>query len=180
MLAASKWRASIVAPARTLDAAMKARNITLRLAHVGDARTIAELSRDLIEHGLGWSWTRERVARNLSNPDTSAVVACESERLIGFAIMYFGDEAAHLNLLAVRSEYQRAGVGRRMFEWLRASALVAGIAVVRLELRAANRPGRAFYASLGFDETGHVPYYYSGREAALRMALRLRGGPQAP
>lgn len=158
---------------------MKARNVTLRLAHLGDARTIAELSRDLIEHGLGWSWTRERVARNLANPDTSAVVACESERLIGFAIMYFGDEAAHLNLLAVRSDHRRAGVGRRMFEWLHASALVAGIAMVRLELRAANRGGRAFYASLGFEETGYVPFYYSGRETALRMALRLRRGPQA-
>ncbi|MCX7893244.1 MAG: GNAT family N-acetyltransferase [Burkholderiales bacterium] len=153
---------------------MKARNVTLRLANGGDARAIAALSRDLIEHGLGWSWTPERVARNLANPDTSAVVACEGARLIGFAIMYFGDEAAHLNLLAVRAEYQRAGVGRRLFEWLRESALVAGIAVVRLELRASNRAGRRFYASLGFEETGFVPFYYRGRETALRMALRLR------
>ena len=35
--------------------------------------------------GIG---TRERVARNLSNSDTSAVVACESERLIGRAIRH--------------------------------------------------------------------------------------------
>jgi ribosomal-protein-alanine N-acetyltransferase len=157
---------------------MRARNITLRLAHTRDAQIIAELSRDLIEHGLGWSWTRERVARNVANADSSTVVACEGDRLIGFAIMYFGDEDAHLNLLAVRSEYQRAGVGRRMFDWLRESALVAGIAVIRLELRAANRPGRQFYASLGFEETGYVPFYYRGRETALRMALRLRHGSQ--
>ena len=29
---------------------------------------MAEMSRDLIEHGLGWSWTRERVLRSLRHP----------------------------------------------------------------------------------------------------------------
>jgi hypothetical protein len=30
--------------------------VTLRLASPADAQSIAELSRDAIEHGLGWSW----------------------------------------------------------------------------------------------------------------------------
>ena len=41
-------------------------NITLRLAHRSDAQAIATLSRDLIERGLGWSWTARRVMRSTS------------------------------------------------------------------------------------------------------------------
>lgn len=153
---------------------MRTRHLTLRLGTAADARVIAELSRDLIEHGLGWSWTPQRVARSIANPDTSTVVAHDHGRLAGFAIMYFGFEDAHMNLLAVDRDWQGSGVGRSLFEWQHASALVAGIAVIRLELRAANQPARRFYRSLGFVETGYVPFYYSGREAALRMALELR------
>lgn len=155
---------------------MRTRHLTLRLGTAKDARPIAELSRDLIEHGLGWSWTPQRVTRAIANADTSAVVAHDGDHLAGFAIMYFGAEDAHLNLLAVDRAYQRGGVGRNLFEWMRASALVAGIAVIRLELRAVNQPARRFYRGLGFLETGYVPFYYSGREAALRMALELRRG----
>jgi ribosomal-protein-alanine N-acetyltransferase len=153
---------------------MRIRHLTLRLGTPNDARAIAELSRDLIEHGLGWSWTPQRVARSIANADTSTVVAHDGDNIAGFAIMYFGQDDAHLSLLAVDRAYQRAGVGRSLFLWLRKSALVAGIAVVRLELRAANQPARRFYRNLGFAETGYVPFYYSGREAAVRMALDLR------
>jgi ribosomal-protein-alanine N-acetyltransferase len=155
---------------------MRTRHLTLRLGTGRDARAIAELSRELIEHGLGWSWTPQRVARSIANRDTSTVVAHDGDHLAGFAIMFFGLEDAHLSLLAVDHAYQRTGVGRCLFEWQRASALVAGIALVRLELRAANQEARRFYRSLGFVETGYVPFYYSGREAALRMTLDLRRG----
>ena len=90
-------------------------NVTVRLATLADAAEIAGLSRELIETGLGWSWTRARVARNIASSSTTTLVACDGERLIGFAIMYFGDEHAHLSLLAVRPAYQR--VGRRDGIW---------------------------------------------------------------
>jgi ribosomal-protein-alanine N-acetyltransferase len=158
---------------------MRTRHLTLRLGTARDAHAIAELSRALIEHGLGWSWTAQRVSRSIANPDTSTVVAHDGNRVAGFAIMFFGMEDAHLNLLAVDAAYQRSGVGRSLFQWQRESALVAGIALVRLELRAANQGARRFYRSLGFVESGFVPLYYSGREAALRMTLDLRH-PAAP
>jgi ribosomal-protein-alanine N-acetyltransferase len=157
---------------------MVAKNLTLRIATPEDAQSIAEMSRDLIERGLGWSWTPQRVARHIRNRDTTTLVACDSGRVIGFAIMYFGDEHAHLNLLAVDPAYQRTGVGLRVLEWLKESCLVAGIAVVYLELRANNKAGREFYRRYGFEETGTVPRYYFGVESAICMALRLR--PETP
>lgn len=91
----------------------------------------------------------------------------------GFAVMEFGDETAHLNLLAVRPRFQRRGIARRMIEWLEASCRTAGIQVVYLELRAANRGARQFYQSLGYREIARVPRYYGGRETAIRMARDL-------
>jgi ribosomal-protein-alanine N-acetyltransferase len=158
---------------------MVAKNLTLRLATLADSGAIAAMSRDLVEHGLGWSWTPQRVARHIRNKDTATVVACEADKVIGFAIMYFGEEHAHLNLLAVRPAYQRSGIGARLVGWLRDSCMVAGLAVIYCELRASNAGGRSFYLSLGFSETGTVPRYYFGVEAALCMALRLRPETQA-
>jgi ribosomal-protein-alanine acetyltransferase len=153
---------------------MMSRNATLRLARPEDAPQIAVMARDLIEHGHGWSWTRTRVARNIRHPESSTVVACAGSQLVAFAIMYFGDDHAHLNLLAVQPAWQRRGLGRRLLGWLEESARVAGISAIHLEVRAGNAAGRRFYRALGFQEVALLPRYYSAREAAIWMARALR------
>jgi ribosomal-protein-alanine N-acetyltransferase len=153
---------------------MSPRSAVLRLATPADAADIATMSRDLIEHGLGWSWTRTRVARNIANRDTATLVAGNGRRVVGFAMMYFGDDHAHLNLLAVRPAYQRAGIGRRMVTWLADSARVAGITAIHLEVRSSNAAARRFYRAVGFQEVTLLPRYYSGVEAAVWMARDLR------
>lgn len=165
---------------------MTAANVTLRLAVPADAQAIAVMSRDLIETGLGWSWTPARVARSIANRDTTALAACDGHQVIGFAIMHFGDDRARLNLVAVHPRYQGAGLGRRMTQWLEESALAAGIEVIELELRRSNVGARKFYERLGYRSSGVVARYYRGEEDALRMArdIRLTVGPapawQAP
>ena len=176
---------------------MTPRAITIRLAEPRDAQPIALMSRDLIESGLGWKYDAPRVLRAIRDRDTVALVACEGGgsaasssgsggfssksgrgTINGFAIMEFGDERAHLVLLAVRPSHRRTGIGRRLLEWLLESARCAGIASVHLELRAANDPARRFYRAMGFYETVVVPgYYRSGegrKEGALRMLRVLR------
>jgi len=132
------------------------------------------MSRDLIETGLGWSWGPERVRRNIVDADTAAIVSARLARIRGFALMHFGDDEAHLNLLAVRPDCQRRGIGRSLMAWLLQSARCAGLAAVRTELRANNVAARRFYEGLGFSVEAFVPGYYRGREAALRMVKVLR------
>jgi [ribosomal protein S18]-alanine N-acetyltransferase len=146
---------------------------TLGLARSADAREIAEMSRDLIEQGLTWSWTPARVQHFISGPESSVVVARRERQLAAFAIMHFGDEVAHLNLLAVAPEHRRQGLGRQLMDWLTTTAIEAGVFRINLELRTHNENARLFYGCLGFDELGTVPGYYQGREAALRMSRRL-------
>jgi [ribosomal protein S18]-alanine N-acetyltransferase len=154
--------------------ASAAGSVTFGLAAEADALGIARMSRDLIETGLGWSWTAARVLRSIRDPEVLVLVAREGKRVIGFAIMDFGEEAAHLSLLAVDPSHRRRGIGRQLFDWLKESALTAGIAVVKLELRAGNVEAQHFYCCLGFEEIGWTVGYYRRRETALRMALRLR------
>jgi ribosomal protein S18 acetylase RimI-like enzyme len=152
----------------------QSRHLTLKLAAPADAAPIAAMSRELIEAGLPWSWTPERVARNLRRRENLVLTARDGERLAGFAIMQFGEERAHLSLLAVRPDYQRQGVARRMLEWLIESALTAGIAGIHLELRETNLGARRFYLNQGFVETVRIPGYYRGVETAVRMLREIR------
>jgi len=147
---------------------------TLRLATRDDAQAIAQLSRDRIEQGLGWSWTTLRVLRSIRDRETNVVVALDASESLGFGIMKYHDEEAHLLLLAVRPERVRQRIGTALVDWLERSALIAGIGHVSLEARASNASARAFYLRLGYREIQSLPGYYQGREACVRMARDLR------
>src|SRR5436853_2424806 len=104
------------------------RAITIRLAEPRDAQAVGMMSRDFIEAGLGWKYDAARVLRAIRDRETVALVAYEGAKgtkggaIEGFAIMEFGDERAHLVLLAVRPSHRRLGVGQQMLDWLLESA----------------------------------------------------------
>ncbi len=157
-------------------------DIAIRLAEADDAHGIAVMSRDHIESGLSWKYDAPRIARAIRHRDMVVLAATEPEgrrdALRGFAAMEFGEERAHLALLAVQPAHRRRGIGRCLVDWLLESAVTAGIASIHLELRSGNQASRRFYRALGFSETVLVPGYYAGRESALRMIRMLRSpGP---
>jgi ribosomal protein S18 acetylase RimI-like enzyme len=149
-------------------------SIELGLARIRDAGRIALMSRDLVEAGLPWSWTAARVTAHIRSPDSNVLTAKIGEEVIGFSIMQFYDEHAHLNLLAVALVYRRFGVGRQLLEWQEDTARAGGIFTVNLEVRAGNVGARNFYRQLGYRESNYIPRYYSGREDAIRMTHDLR------
>ncbi len=152
---------------------MTSSELSLRLARPAEATTIANLSRDLIEYGLRWRWTPMRVAASIRAPDINVLVACVQQNIAGFAIMRYGDDDAHLDLLAVAPPYRRLGVGRQLLEWLEKCAVVAGIFSVALEVRAGNEGAQLFYKRMGYRMLVDLPGYYQGVEAALRMGRDL-------
>lgn len=153
--------------------------IRLSLAKPVDAARIADMSRRYVEAGLPRSWTAERVTRCIGNGDWAVLTARHHRRLVGFAIMEFLDEHAHLSLLAVQPGYRQLGVGTELVRWLEASARVAGIFTIRLELRVDNEIARAFYSQLGYREVGRRRAYYSGVEDARCMARDLAAAPES-
>ena len=167
----------------------------IELARAADALAIAELSRDTIEHGLGWRWTRDRVMRCIRDPSTNVIVARPASAVrppsipvapdatsiardvIGFAIMRYqdrnDDETAHLLLFAVTPAHRREGIGSALLAWLETTALTAGTGVICLEARISNRQARAFYRHHGYREGAHVPAMYRGVEDGIRIAKDL-------
>jgi ribosomal-protein-alanine N-acetyltransferase len=154
--------------------------LQFRLASMHDATLLAEMSRELIEVGLGWRYTPIRIAGLIRDPETIVLVASEADRIRGFAVMRLQDEQAHLALLCVSPQQQQRGIGRRMTEWLIESAEVAGMVSIRLELRVDNQAALAFYRRLGFTETQLVPGYYSPQIAARQMVRTLRRDAAIP
>ncbi len=149
-------------------------DVTLRLAQPRDATTIARMSKRLIEMGLPWSWTPERVATRIRHRESVVLTARAGGALAGFAIMQFSDTSAHLELLAVDPTYQRLGMGRRLVEWLEETAVTAGTFVITVEVRTANVGARRFYSSLGYREVRCIAGYYCRVENAVQIVRDLR------
>lgn len=149
----------------------------LVLARVADAPRLAAMSERLIESGLRPSWPPSRVAWHIRDPDSVVLTARTGDDIAGFAIMRYGDDTAHLNLLAVAEEHRRRGIARRLLGWLEETAITAGTFLIELELRETNREAYAFYAALGYRQTGLIAGYYQGIEHAICMARALHAVP---
>jgi len=145
----------------------------ITLARTTDALAIAELSRDAIEYGLAWRWTARRVMRCIHDADTNVVVVRQGIGVSAFAIMQYGDEDAHIALLAVLGAQRRRGMGSALLQWLEVTARVAGCKAIRLEVRITNPGAMAFYRRHGFEDAGVNAGYYEGVEDALRMVKPL-------
>jgi ribosomal-protein-alanine N-acetyltransferase len=150
------------------------RQLSIRLARGADALRIAELSRETIEYGLGWSWTPQRVLRSIGHAETNvAVASAPGGALGGFGIMEYHDQHAHLSLFAVDPALRRQHLGTAMLEWLEACAVTAGIRFINLETRANNAGAQAFYGRFGYEKVRVTPGYYSGREPAVHFTKEL-------
>jgi ribosomal protein S18 acetylase RimI-like enzyme len=145
----------------------------IALAAVPHSRAIAEMSREYIEYGLGWSWTQARVLKAIQEPSTNVAVAQERGALTAFGIMRYGEQRAHLVLLGVAPEHRKRGLGALVLAWLEKCALVAGLERVQLEARADNPDAIAFYLEQGYSQEGTVPGYYRRTVDAVRLEKRL-------
>ncbi|MEM7465316.1 MAG: GNAT family N-acetyltransferase [Pseudomonadota bacterium] len=144
------------------------------LAKPKHAAHIADMSKRLIELGLPWhSWTTKRVAKAIRRNDNVTLLCLLGRKILGFASMQFGEESAHLNLLAVEQVEQRAGHASAMLSWLEESCLIAGIRQVTLECRLSNSHAIRFYERRGFTRNEEARNYYCGIETAVRMVKPL-------
>lgn len=145
----------------------------IRLATAADASAIADMSRSDIEYGLGWSWREGRVLRAIRDPATNVAVLVGLDAIVGFGIMQYRDETAHLALLAIRASHRNRSLGSLLVAWLEKPALIAGVRQLRVEARADNATALAFYRRLGFQPVKTVAGYYSGMVDAVQLEKSL-------
>ena len=143
-------------------------------ARIGDAERLAAMSRAHVEAGLKPAWGAARIRWHVRDPESVVLTARLPAMVAGFAIMRYGEDVAHLNLLAVDPAHRRRGIARALVRWLEETALTAGTFIIGLELRAGNEVARNLYRALGYRELGQIPGYYQGLESAIRMARDVR------
>ena len=98
----------------------------------------------------------------------------DGDRLVGFGVMAYRDEAAHLNLFAVVPPWRRRGVGTALLAWLEKVARTAGLEAIRLEARRDNEAALLFYDRHGYTVTAEVIGMYQGLEDGVKLEKMLR------
>ena len=80
----------------------------------------------------------------------------------------------HINNVAVKHDYRRLGIAKKLLETVLDEAARRGARTAFLEVRAGNAPAQALYARCGFRVTGRRPGYYTQPvEDALVMSLAI-------
>ena len=148
--------------------------VAIRLATSAEAQAIAEMSRTLIEHGLPWSWTPDRVRRAILAKDTNVAVVHDQSSLVAFGIMEYLDDDAYLVLFAVQATRQRQGIGVVLLKWLEAAAVAAGSSHIRVDARRDNEAARNFYNEVGYHESRIRPHGYGEYIDQIRLEKWLR------
>ena len=106
--------------------------------------------------------------------NTNVALVRDHAGTVGFGIMAYGDQDAHLLLLAVRPGNQRQGVGSAILQWLEASAVAAGSKCIRVEARRDNDAARSFYNEHGYHECVITARRYSGAIDGIGLEKWLR------
>ena len=88
--------------------------------------------------------------------------------------MTYMEESANLDLLAVKIEFRRQGIGRSIVAWLEEVAHNAGIIYLYVQVRKMNNDAIQFYQQLGYHPIDEKKGYYRGQETGVIMCKTLR------
>lgn len=141
-------------------------DITIKKTCIGDAEAIAETE------SLCFSSPESAatVISALENPLYRIFTAFCEDRIAGHSITVVCGGEADILSVAVRPEFRRKGIGRRLLEKTEAEASSSGASEIFLEVRKSNTPAIALYVSEGFSAVGERRNFYEKpREDAILM-----------
>jgi ribosomal-protein-alanine N-acetyltransferase len=124
-------------------------------------------------------WTRGNFVDSLtSGYDAWVLRAADEGALVGslvgyFLLMYAVDEA-HLLDVAVAADRHGTGLGRFLLDRIVARARAEGMASILLEVRPSNARALYVYRRYGFDEIGRRKGYYPAHEGRREDAIVMR------
>lgn len=124
-----------------------------------DLGTVAAIERQIYP----FPWTRGNFADSLSAGYDAWIfenAAAPDGAPLGYAVVMWVPDEAHLLNLSVARAAQGAGVGRAMLEWLLRDAARRGAQGMMLEVRPSNARAIALYQSSGFAQIGLRKRYY--------------------
>jgi ribosomal-protein-alanine N-acetyltransferase len=129
-----------------------------------------------------WGWSAYYAELQGKNSHLMLVARINSHeenprtKLAGYIVARLGADELHINNVAVREDFRRRGIGRRLLNCILVEGKRSGVSAAYLELRAGNQSALALYQECGFRVTARRKNYYSDPvEDALVMIIDLRG-----
>ena len=105
-------------------------------------------------------WSPASFAGLLSGQRVRLTVAVDGGAVAGYSVLLLAAPDADLANFAVAPKARRRGIGRKLLEGVIASAQVAGVAHIYLEVRESNAAAIALYEHAGFRACGVRRKYY--------------------
>lgn len=151
-------------------------NLRIQCATEKDIPLLLKLIRGLAEYEKlsgSVSASEERLRKSLfgERPYAEAVIACEDDKPVGYAIYYFTYSSfqalpgLYLEDLFVIPESRGSGVGRRLMGWVANKAVERGCFRMEWAVLNWNEPAIGFYKSLGAEPMNEwTVYRLSGKE----------------
>lgn len=120
------------------------------------------------------AWSEKTIRDSLSSNNYVFVVCCCNSEIVGYINASVVMDEAELNRVAVLKEYCRKGIGGLLADKLLDILKAKNISLVRLEVRASNRPAISLYKSKKFNQYATRKMYYNNpSEDAILMSLEI-------
>ncbi len=136
-----------------------------------DLPRVMELER--LGHSHPWT---EGIFRDCFKESYRVWAFIQDRVLVGYAIISYQFDEAHLLNVCVHPNFRGMGLGRKLLRHAIAVAIEDDLACMILEVRKSNRAATSLYKSEGFQQIGVRPKYYpgpSGGEDARVMELQF-------
>lgn len=122
-------------------------------------------------------WSRANFTESLASGYDAWTVRDAEGVLVGYYLLMYAVDEAHLLDVAVCASRQRQGLGRHLLDCIGARAREQGMLSVLLEVRPSNERALAVYRRYGYREIGRRKAYYPAhagqREDAIVMRIDL-------
>lgn len=155
-----------------------ASDLTIQPIAVGAARQAADIHAALFAR----PWTDGEIGDLIAHDNVLGFAALEPPgrggAIVGFILARHAASEAEILTIAVRPDWQRHGVGRRLLDQLLALVHHERIEALFLEVDESNAAALALYGKVGFRVVGERPdYYLQGRNGRGRAIVMRRDTP---
>jgi ribosomal-protein-alanine N-acetyltransferase len=120
-----------------------------------------------------YPWSRTNFVDSLAS-GYDAWLLCDGDTTIGYFLVMYALDEAHLLDVAVAGDRQRAGLGRYLLDQIVLRARARGMESILLEVRPSNERAVHVYKKYGFAEIGRRKGYYPAREGQREDAIVMR------
>lgn len=142
---------------------MTENKFVMRFAGEGDLDEIYKIEVELFEKPFSLQSFNHEFRVSFS----TFIVVEHLSGIVAYAIAWKVHDEIHLNKIAVKKKFQKAGIGKAIIDFITESINPGYARVMLIEVREKDSGARRFYEKIGFKETGIRKSYYIDDNAVL-------------